>query len=340
MLHDAKLNDEPARLAALRRLEVLDTEPETPFENVVALVRTVLGVPMAAVTLIDEDRQWFKARSGLGVAETPRSVSFCTHAIRQSAPFLIDDARLDARFADNPYVTGDPNVRSYAGIPLLTPDGYNVGVLCAIDDKVRTFSPSEVDILANFARIVMNELQLRHIAERDQLTGALTRRGFIEKAEQELARFRRYHRPCCLALVDIDHFKTVNDTYGHPAGDAVLREMVASVVGASRPVDLLGRLGGEEFAVLLDNVLPGRAERIANDIRRRFGARDIKIGESTLKCTVSAGVAVGAPQGQPFEVVLNRADAALYDAKRAGRDRVEVAGYLRSVEPAESRTSA
>lgn len=325
MLHDAKLNDEPARLAALRRLEVLDTEPETPFENVVALVRTVLGVPMAAVTLIDEDRQWFKARSGLGVAETPRSVSFCTHAIRQSAPFLIDDARLDARFADNPYVTGDPNVRSYAGIPLLTPDGYNVGVLCAIDDKVRTFSPSEVDILANFARIVMNELQLRHIAERDQLTGALTRRGFIEKADQELIRFRRYQRPSCLALVDIDHFKTVNDTYGHPAGDAVLREMVASVVGASRPVDLLGRLGGEEFAVLLPETDAAEALLAAERFRETLAGLAIVLADGrVIQITASFGIAPLSDGIDTVEAWIAAADGPLYAAKRGGRNRCEL----------------
>ncbi|WP_395334128.1 sensor domain-containing diguanylate cyclase [Novosphingobium sp. BL-8H] len=324
-MQDAKLNDEPGRLAALRRLEVLDTAPEEPFENVVSLVRTVLGVPMAAVTLIDEDRQWFKARSGLGVSETPRNVSFCTHAIRQSEPFLIDDARLDARFAENPFVTGDPNVRSYAGIPLLTPDGYNVGVLCAIDDKVRTFSSSEVDILSNFARIVMNELQLRHIAERDQLTGALTRRGFIEKAEQEIARFRRYHRPCCLALVDIDHFKAVNDTYGHPAGDAVLREMVASVVGASRPVDLLGRLGGEEFAVLLPETEASEALLAVERFRETLAGLAITLPDGrVIHITASFGIAPLSDEIDTVEQWIAAADGPLYAAKRGGRNRCEM----------------
>ncbi|WP_395395706.1 sensor domain-containing diguanylate cyclase [Novosphingobium sp. BL-8A] len=324
-MHDAKLNDEPGRLAALQRLEVLDTAPEEPFENVVSLVRTVLGVPMAAVTLIDQDRQWFKARSGLGVSETPRNVSFCTHAIRQSEPFLIDDARLDNRFADNPFVIGDPNVRSYAGIPLLTPDGYNVGVLCAIDDKVRTFTPGEVDILANFARIVMNELQLRHIAERDQLTGALTRRGFIEKAEQEIARFRRYHRPCCLALVDIDHFKAVNDTYGHPAGDAVLREMVATVVGASRPVDLLGRLGGEEFAVLLPETEAFEALQAVERFRETLAGLAIPLADGrVIHITASFGIAPLSDAVETVEEWIAAADGPLYAAKRGGRNRCEM----------------
>jgi len=102
----------------------------------------------------------------------------------------------------------------------------------------------------------------------------------------------------------------------------------------------VARLGGEEFVMILDGVLPGRAERIANDISRRFAAREISIGEVVLRCTVSAGVAVGAPAGQPFETVLNLADNALYEAKRAGRNRVEVAGYLRPVDTSETRTIA
>ncbi|WP_132389640.1 sensor domain-containing diguanylate cyclase [Novosphingobium sp. PhB165] len=324
-MQDVKLNDEPGRLAALRSLEVLDTPPEEPFENIVALVRTVLGVPMAAVTLIDEDRQWFKARSGLGVSETPRNVSFCTYAIRQSEPMLVNDARLDSRFAENPYVTGDPNVRSYAGVPLLTPEGYNVGVLCAIDDKVRTFTTSEVEMLSNFARIVTNELLLRRIAERDQLTGALTRRGFIEKAGQEIARFRRYGRPCCLALLDIDHFKAVNDTYGHPAGDAVLREMVASVVGSSRPVDLLGRLGGEEFALLLPETEPSDALVAVERFREGLAGLAIPLpGGGVIHVTVSIGIAPLTDRIVTVEEWIAAADGPLYTAKRGGRNRCEL----------------
>lgn len=228
----------------------------------------------------------------LDVSETPRSVSFCTHAIQQTAPFLISDARLDARFADNPFVATEPGVRSYAGIPLLTPEGYNVGVLCAIDDKVRDFNEAEVAILSNFARIVMNELELRRIAERDQLTGALTRRGFVDKAKQEMTRFQRYGRPCCLVLIDLDHFKRVNDTHGHPAGDAVLREMAATVVGSTRPVDFLGRLGGEEFAVLLPETEPSDALAAVERFRETLAARDITLpGGGTIRVTASFGIA-------------------------------------------------
>ena len=124
MYLDPALTDEPARLAALQRLAVLDSEPEEPFDNVVALVRAVLGVPMAAVSLIDEDRQWFKAACGLEASETPRDVSFCTHTIAADDLLVIADTREDPRFATNPMVVETPFVRFYAGVPLrVTPPG-------------------------------------------------------------------------------------------------------------------------------------------------------------------------------------------------------------------------
>jgi len=326
MFNDTTLQDETARLAALRRLQILDTAPEEPFENVVSLVRTVLDVPMCAVTLVDEDRQWFKAESGLNCSETSRDISFCSHAIRQRAPFAVQDATADARFAANPAVTGDPHVRSYLGIPLMTPDGYNVGALCAVDTRTREFSQQEVAILSNFARIVVNEMQLRRIAEHDQLTGALSRRGFIEKAHQEIERFRRYGRPASLALIDVDRFKSVNDTWGHPAGDTVLRDLAATLQEAKRPVDMLGRLGGEEFALLLPETSLADALIAAERFRETIAARLIEVTPGTsITITASFGIAGLAGEMTAPEDWLARADTPLYAAKRGGRNRCVVA---------------
>ncbi len=250
-MHDVKLHDDDARLAALRRLDVLDSAVEEPFEKIVTLVRTVLGVPMATVTLVDRDRQWFKARRGIDVAETPRSISLCTHTIQQREALIIEDTHGDPRFADNPLVTGAPHIRAYAGIPLRTPDGYNVGSLCAMDTKARAFTPADIAILTNCAHIVSDELELRMVAQVDFLTGALTRRAFVEQAEREIARAARYHRPSTIVMLDVDHFKSVNDTYGHAAGDQVLHQLAELATLTLRPSDVFGRLGGEEFALLL-----------------------------------------------------------------------------------------
>lgn len=139
MRNSDKSLDEPGRLMALRRYAILDTSPEEPFDKLTQLVRDVLGVPIAAVSLIDAERQWFKSITGLTACETSRDISFCSHAIQRQEPMMIPDATLDPRFAGNPLVTGEPGIRSYLGIPLTTPDGYNLGALCAIDLQPRSF---------------------------------------------------------------------------------------------------------------------------------------------------------------------------------------------------------
>lgn len=322
MYAENALIDEPARLAALHRLAILDTPPEEPFDNVVKLVRTVLGVPISAVTLIDGDRQWFKAIQGLDALETPRSESFCAFAIRQRAPLLIADATLDPRVAHYPAVVQDPHVRSYAGVPLVTSDGYNVGALCAVDTKAREFTESELDILRNFASIIVKEMELRRIADRDELTGALSRRGFIEKANQEIARCHRHGRPASLVLIDVDHFKTVNDTWGHPAGDKVLRELAATLGGAGRSADALGRIGGEEFALLLPETGLPQALAAAERFRLAIEQRAITVAPArTIAVTASFGIARLDLTITSAEDWIARADGPLYRAKREGRNR-------------------
>ncbi len=134
---------------------------------------------MAAVSLIDHDRQWFKSHPGIEAAETPRNIAFCDHTIRSGQAFVVPDATIDRRFAENPLVTGSPHVVAYAGVPLTSRDGYHVGTLCAIDSAPREFLTREVDILVKLAAIVVDELELRRIACHDHLTGALGRRAFI-----------------------------------------------------------------------------------------------------------------------------------------------------------------
>ncbi|WBH17430.1 sensor domain-containing diguanylate cyclase [Sphingomonas radiodurans] len=320
-MNDAQLHDDDGRLAALRRLAVLDTAIEEPFEKIVTLVRTVLAVPMATVTLVDRDRQWFKAKRGLEADETPRSISFCTHTIKQREPLIVENAQLDPRFAGTPLVAGPPHIRSYAGVPLRTPEGYNVGSLCAMDTRPRQFSPADIAILKNFANIVCDELELRLIAQLDHLTGALTRRGFVEQAEREIARSRRYDRPSALMMLDLDHFKSVNDTYGHAAGDQVLLQVTEIAKVALRPSDVFGRLGGEEFAVLLPETNGDEAFIVADRLREAIANYAVRLpnGEP-LTVTASFGVAALGPAHTSFPAWLESADAMLYAAKSSGRN--------------------
>lgn len=178
----------------------------------------------------------------------------------------------------------------------------------------------------------------RREAMTDALTGLLNRRALFDQYGG-----RKLNASAAVIVFDIDRFKTINDRFGHLAGDEVLKLFAEDMMAEMVPAASAARLGGEEFAMIVGEVMPGRAERIANAVRMRFAARDIVIDGKRLRCTVSAGVSVGLPEGQPFEAVLNLADGALYEAKNAGRDRVELASYLRTIPASpisDNRTSA
>ncbi len=319
-----KLRDEEGRLLALQRYQILETSEEDAFEHVVNLVQNILNVPMCAISLVEHQRQWFKAKRGIEMSETPRDVSFCAQAIKDRNPLVIQDATSDPRFSENPLVTGEPHIRSYAGIPLRTPDGYNIGSLCAIDTKPRLFTPFEVSILDQFAKIVVGELELRQIASSDHLSGAMSRGAWMEGAGRELERAKRYNRPLALALFDLDRFKEVNDSFGHPAGDEVIRTFAALCTSESRDLDLFGRIGGEEFALLMPETDFDLAERVAERCRNALETTPVAIGDHTLRVTTSAGLASFREQDS-LKSLIARADAALFSAKAAGRNRVAIA---------------
>jgi GAF domain-containing protein len=143
MIPAQQTNDESRRLEALRRYDVLDTLPEQALDDLTALAAHICGAPMATISLVDADRQWFKARIGMPSAETPRDISFCGHTVQQRGLFVVPDAKLDERFEDNPMVTGDPNIRFYAGAPLVSSDDAALGALCVMDHVPRTLSQDQ-----------------------------------------------------------------------------------------------------------------------------------------------------------------------------------------------------
>ncbi|MDC7789078.1 EAL domain-containing protein [Rhodoplanes sp. TEM] len=170
--------NEVERLAALRRCAVLDTTPEACFDRITRLVTLLTGVPFAVISFVDRDRQWFKSRIGLAPAETSREIAFCAHAILGDAPLVIEDTLADARFRDNPLVTGEDGIRFYAGAPIRTADGYNVGTLCALDRVPRRFDAGAIDGLRQLAGVVATELELRVTNQR--LARELTARATLE----------------------------------------------------------------------------------------------------------------------------------------------------------------
>lgn len=163
-------DDESGRLAALERLEILDTQPEREFDDLAILAAQVCATPLALISFVDRDREWFKSRVGITESSFPRMVAFCAHAIAGRDVFVVPDAAADPRFSTNPLVTRESGVRFYAGAPLLTPDGYAVGALCVIDLAPRDLAPAQIEALKTLARQVMAQLELRvrRRSEREQ----------------------------------------------------------------------------------------------------------------------------------------------------------------------------
>ena len=314
---DRKLADEAGRLLALKRYGVLDTGAEQNFDAITAIICEVLDVPICAVSLIDETRQWFKSSVGLEVAETAREVAFCDHTIRGREVMTVEDATADARFADNLLVTGHHDFRSYAGAPLVSPDGYNLGALCAIDHRPRIFDGVQLALLERFSKLVVEQLELRTMAHRDFLTGALTRRSFCEEGKAALRQQAGDGSPAALLSFDLDHFKSINDRLGHLAGDEVLKGVVATCQATLRPGDSLGRIGGEEFAVLLPGTDSAQAEACAERLRAAIEAWR---PAGCPRVTASFGLAM-AIDVTDLDDWFAIADAALYRAKRSGRNR-------------------
>jgi diguanylate cyclase (GGDEF)-like protein/PAS domain S-box-containing protein len=459
--------DEEARLAELRSLQILDTDREERFDRLTRLTARLFGVPVALVSLIDADRQWFKSTVGLDATETRREDSFCGHAIIGDDTFVIPDARADDRFADNPMVAGEPFIRFYAGQPISGPEGHHLGTLCVIDRKPRTFSSDDRQILKDLADLVDQELAGRTLAEtlqklhatearfeasfqqapigmamvslrhdkdfgrfldvnqalvdlvgdarasalqnqftrylhpddvdevmeialaagrgeidrldrelrliradrtmvwvslraaavrderdenayaivhaadisqrrafeeelerlalHDPLTGLPNRRLLVDRLGHTIRALDRDPAPVAVMYLDLDNFKRVNDTWGHDAGDELIKVAARRLSDSIRPIDTAGRMGGDEF-VLVCPQLGGvdDARNIAKRVSQAF-VEPIDVGPARVTLTISGGIAMGTSADEEPDRLLRDADQALYRAKAAGRDRFELA---------------
>jgi diguanylate cyclase (GGDEF)-like protein len=343
--------NEAERLRVLQAYDILDTQPEAGFDDLVSIAAAVCGMPMGSVTLIDTDRQWFKARIGLDAEETARDTAFCAHAILDpSRMMVVADAQRDARFRDNPHVTGDPGVRFYAGAPLLSSEGLPMGTLCVMDRQPRELQDYQRVALDALSRQVSSLMELRRVsralklqlddrawyeqqlrtfnqalalqnadldqqARMDPLTGLANRRelgNVLEAALQQAAA----GKPLCLALLDIDHFKDVNDTHGHAAGDEVLVQVARCLRETGAGHGTMARHGGEEFAWLLPGLDLAQARQHCEALRE-----NVAYASQALPVTISIGL-TQALANDSVSSLMQRADQALYAAKRGGRDRV------------------
>jgi diguanylate cyclase (GGDEF)-like protein len=314
--------EESARLAALRQYCVLDTGREGRFDDLTTLAANICDAPVSLVSLVDAHRLFFKSAHGMDIREVPYPDFFCGYAIRQKDVFEVPDALDDPRFSRHPLVAGPPRVRSYAGAPLITSQGYVLGTLCVADFVPRKLNPRQIETLRVLARQVVCHLELNLQAMRDPLTGLYNRRQLDEGLHREILRARRVGASVGVMAIDVDHFKRVNDTLGHEAGDCALRGIAEELAACVREEDIACRAGGEEFVIIMPGTgrtaLRGRAEAV----RRMIEQSQIFADEGRLKLTVSIGLASFPSYGDTGQAVLRAADVALYKAKAAGRNRV------------------
>ena len=356
--------DEYERMQAVESLGLLDTPPEADFDEAVRLAAVICKTPISMMSIVDHHRQWFKAKIGLDIDETPRDQAFCAHAIGRTSALIVPDAHNDPRFFENPLVTGDPKIRFYAGMPLHTSSGFTIGTLCVIDTVPRELTFEQQSALTVLGRQISIQIELRtrmkklnelleensriseelslanarleDLANTDSLTRLRNRRAFDERFNREFAMATLGTVPLTLLMIDIDHFKGINDRFGHATGDDILCTVARILTRTCRTIDLVSRHGGEEFAILLPKTTGVAAMILAE--RLRVAVQGYAWADTPV--TISIGVAGWDPSLNHKNAMFRAADDALYVAKDKGRNRVvlhEAAeAYLPPV-PAESR---
>ncbi|WP_426107627.1 putative bifunctional diguanylate cyclase/phosphodiesterase [Massilia sp. TSP1-1-2] len=449
--------DEAERLLALYSARILDTEPEEEFDRITRIAAKLLKVPIALVSLVDAERQWFKSKVGLDVTQTRRDISFCGHAVLQKEPFLISDAQADARFADNPLVMGAPFVRFYAGIPLLSVEGQALGSFCVIDHVPRILTDIELASLVDLARMAQEQIQrrqlllasgkvletlreseerhrqlishapeaylvsdgariifvnqagmrllgaqradqivgmpalgivapayrqivaqraemayrtlrpnaplemrwlrvdgaevdvetttvsytsngevriqiiardntirkqykteLEQLATHDVLTGLPNRAVLRDRLEQGIHRWLRQGHGAVVAFLNLDHFKNVNDAFGHSVGDQVLTSVGKVLQSSVRKNDTVARIGNDEFVLILEQIDESELRILLQRLIDNIG-QPIKALRQDITVSCSVGYCRYPADGATADALLTAADTAMYRAKDLGR---------------------
>lgn len=257
MNNDSSKN-ELSRLATLRSLNILDSEPEEFFDTITRIASTIVQVPISLVSLVDQDRQWFKSKQGLVVSETPRDISFCTHAVESGEKLIVEDALLDERFNENPLVKANPHIRFYAGIPIKSIAGYSIGTLCVIDSKPKTLSQNELAALEDLSDLATREIRVRERmlkSEKSRITSENKFKNLFENAA------------IGIAMVEPDgRWREVNDELCDIVGYSRVELMQLTFQDITHPEDL------ETDLSLLHQLVTGKLKRY--QLEKRYIKKD------------------------------------------------------------------
>ncbi len=327
------------RLAHPPMLDLLYTPLEERFERITRIARRALDVPVAAITLLSAEKQWFKSVAGWAVSELPADLSLCRLTLEDHGAVIISDTRADPRTSNHPLVVSRPKFRFYAGHALADKAGLAAGTFCVFDLRPRTFNDTDLACFRDLAELAARELADEHLrgahasltsklgharrqAMMDSLTKLWNRHGAMVLSKAAFERADRTDASVGIAILDLDNFKQINDTFGHQTGDEVLRRIGERLVASVRATDIVCRLGGDEFLVIVDNADAATASTVIERALEELSRTPIPTRDGPIIASASAGFTVRKPcEDLTVEELLERADRRLLQSKISGRGR-------------------
>lgn len=308
------------------------------FDRIMKLARNLFEVPIAAVSFLDKEFKLFKSFLGQDIIETTCEESFCQYVLDIDDVFCVPEASKDSRFKQNQYVVGDPFVKFYAGYSI-TLNHLKVGTFYIVDNKPRHFNPEQLSWIKDMAALLETEIQKYHMTTDkgkltsdldkarlasmvDPLTGLWNRQGMFNILKYRMEEYLSKGSPFAIAVLDLDDFKQINDTYGHETGDNTLKAISEALMKNCRETDAISRWGGEEFLLLINESNPKYVQEIVNRVQLSIETIDA-IPDMTRPPRATIGVTTIKPGSKPtIENLINLADQALYKGKRTGKNQI------------------